>query len=479
MPGLAAAGLADGLERRVVLGDAATQTWTRDAIGRPLTCGVDGPLGTLDFSQFTWEGDARLVREHSSQWGERTISHDARARPIGATVDGAAQPRALDTAGHPFASPTGSDRVYGPGGRLLHLGDASYTYDGDGRPLSREEEDGRRTTFTWGDNGLLREVGLPDGRRVRHAYDVFARRIGKRVHAIDADGSERTISEHRWSWDGGALLREWSSEHGETRWVSDPDTARPLAQIRGDEVLSVVTDALGTPTDLVDERGRRRWSGRMDLFGRMHEVGDVRQPLRWPGQYHDSETGLHYNRFRYYAPDAGVYLTPDPTGLRGGLRAYGYPLDPLSFADILGWIGEFIWRAVRPEEIDKAKTEGLTAKDPSANKTPLEHVFEGSKDEFKSQYISASDSERMANQWGRDKGVVKIEVAKLDPDSILDLSTGEGRARHLGNVSAAPPGSPLAQANKWAKGKLEILIIGHVPADAIVEVRDNRGSSCT
>lgn len=469
----------DGLERQVTLGDAAAQTWTRDPIGRPLTCGVDGPRGTLDFSQFTWEGDARLIREHSSQWGERALIHDRRARPVGATIDGATQARPLDPAGHPTATPAGDDRVSGPGGRLLRLGDVTYTYDDNGRPTARDEADGRRTRFTWSDAGLLREVALPDGRVVRFTYDVFARRIGKTVVVLAEDGAERVLAEQRWSWDGGALLHEWSSEHGETRWVHDPDTLRPLAQICGDEVFSVVTDALGTPTDLVDERGERRWSGRIDLDGRMHEVGDVRQPLRWPGQYHDSETGLHYNRFRYYAPDAGMYLTPDPTGLRGGLRAYGYPLDPLNFADVLAWIGEFIWRAVRPEEIDRARTDGLTAKDPGASKTPFEHVYHGSDDGFKSQYISTSDSEKMANQWGKESGVVKIDVSKLDPDSIVDLSTGEGRARHLGDISAAAPDSPLAQANKWARGKKEILIVGHVPADAIVEVRDNRSSSCT
>jgi len=62
-------------------------------------------------------------------------------------------------------------------------------------------------------------------------------------------------------------------------------------------------------------------------------------PWRFPGQYADEETGLVYNRFRYYDPDTGAYISKDPIGLLGGLNAYGYVGDPLTWGDVLGLAG--------------------------------------------------------------------------------------------------------------------------------------------
>jgi RHS repeat-associated protein len=65
-------------------------------------------------------------------------------------------------------------------------------------------------------------------------------------------------------------------------------------------------------------------------------VGGEATPIRFQGQYADRATGLHYNRFRYYDPEAGLYLSPDPIGLPGGLRAYGYGINPTGWIDPLG-----------------------------------------------------------------------------------------------------------------------------------------------
>jgi RHS repeat-associated protein len=62
----------------------------------------------------------------------------------------------------------------------------------------------------------------------------------------------------------------------------------------------------------------------------------VHCPFRWPGQYEDEETGLYYNRFRYYDPESGEYTSQDPSGLRGGMALYAYVWDPLKLVDPLG-----------------------------------------------------------------------------------------------------------------------------------------------
>jgi RHS repeat-associated protein len=63
------------------------------------------------------------------------------------------------------------------------------------------------------------------------------------------------------------------------------------------------------------------------------------QPLRLPGQYFDDETGLHYNLFRYYAPESGRFISQDPIGLAGGLNLYQYAPNPLSWIDPWGLAG--------------------------------------------------------------------------------------------------------------------------------------------
>ncbi|CNE02222.1 YD repeat-containing protein [Yersinia nurmii] len=61
--------------------------------------------------------------------------------------------------------------------------------------------------------------------------------------------------------------------------------------------------------------------------------------LKFAGQLLDEESGLHYNRFRYYDPQACCYLSPDPIGLAGGMNTYGYVHNPLSWVDPLGLAG--------------------------------------------------------------------------------------------------------------------------------------------
>lgn len=74
------------------------------------------------------------------------------------------------------------------------------------------------------------------------------------------------------------------------------------------------------------------------MYGELRDVKGERWacPFRWPGQYEDAETGLYYNRFRYYDAEAGQYASQDPIGLVGGAALYAYVHDPLAWLDPLG-----------------------------------------------------------------------------------------------------------------------------------------------
>lgn len=97
-------------------------------------------------------------------------------------------------------------------------------------------------------------------------------------------------------------------------------------------------DHLGSPQVLTDENQTVVWQGSYDPFGEVTEtVSAVEQNLRFPGQYLDRETGLHYNYFRTYDPSIGRYTQSDPIGLHGGINTFGYVGgNPVSFVDPYG-----------------------------------------------------------------------------------------------------------------------------------------------
>jgi len=97
-------------------------------------------------------------------------------------------------------------------------------------------------------------------------------------------------------------------------------------------------DHLGTPQELTTPEGEIVWSAHYRAYGEISrlDVGKIENRLRFQGQYFDEESGLHYNRHRYYNPDIGRYLTPDPVKLAGGINGYQYVPNPTGWVDPLG-----------------------------------------------------------------------------------------------------------------------------------------------
>ncbi|MCT7304625.1 RHS repeat-associated core domain-containing protein [Ralstonia wenshanensis] len=102
-------------------------------------------------------------------------------------------------------------------------------------------------------------------------------------------------------------------------------------------------DHLGTPQELTDQNGEIAWSAHYKAWGAAQEVitdvarkAGIQNPIRFQGQYFDHETGLHYNRHRYYDPSSGRFISKDPIGLAGGLNAHEYAPNPVSWIDPRG-----------------------------------------------------------------------------------------------------------------------------------------------
>jgi RHS repeat-associated protein len=122
-----------------------------------------------------------------------------------------------------------------------------------------------------------------------------------------------------------------------------------LAMLKpGESVYYYHNDHLGTPQVLTEDTQTIAWKAAYTPFGEaVPSIQTVENPFRFPGQYYDPETGLHYNYFRYYNPQTGRYITPDPIGLEGGINLFAYVgNNPVNFMDPYGLFG---WDTVAKE----------------------------------------------------------------------------------------------------------------------------------
>ncbi|MDJ0042740.1 RHS repeat-associated core domain-containing protein [Pantoea allii] len=234
--------------------------------------------------------------------------------------------------------------------RLTHWQNLFMKYDWWGNLVSRRSGLYEQHYEYDAENRLIQAEGTgPEGRfTARYHYDVLGRRTRKTIT------TQHSTSETRFLWQGLRLLQEQQQNGQCQTYVYDPNEAySPLARVdhlrdeNSGEVLWFSTDLNGAPLDITDEQGQLRWSGHYGSFGEVtrqtegfHRLAQqtalAHQPLRYAGQYADSETGLHYNLFRYYDPQIGRFTVQDPIGLEGGLNLYAYAPNPLTWTDPLG-----------------------------------------------------------------------------------------------------------------------------------------------
>ena len=242
--------------------------------------------------------------------------------------------------------------------RLMDLGGATtaetYAYDAfSNRLLSVAAEGGRPNRATtraisYGDSGNTEADGK-DGRSLSYEYDQSDRLVGvsdggvQTARYVHNAMGQRVVKDTgagavHYIYAGGNLIAEYDAATGaviaEYVWLD----GRPVAHVRDGATHWVHTDHLGTPQLLTDATGKIAWSAIYRPFGATAHVGGaVAFNLRFPGQYKDSETGLHYNMNRDYDPTTGRYIQSDPIGLGGGLNTYGYVAgNPVMFVDPFG-----------------------------------------------------------------------------------------------------------------------------------------------
>jgi YD repeat-containing protein len=176
-------------------------------------------------------------------------------------------------------------------------GDARYTLDAVGRPVTRSDAAGD-WHLTWDHEDRLVAVVTPGGDHWHYRYDAFGRRIAKQRRG--AKGA--VLEEIGFVWSGDLLVEQNHRGRGgrvtTTAWEYHPAMAYPVAQVTESGVQAVMTDEAGVPVDVVGIDGAQ--------VGNLETV-----PLRAGGRYLDAETGLQYDRSRYYDPATGGFL-PQP-----------------------------------------------------------------------------------------------------------------------------------------------------------------------
>ncbi|WP_447894331.1 RHS repeat-associated core domain-containing protein [Vreelandella sp. GE22] len=226
--------------------------------------------------------------------------------------------------------------------RLDHLDGARHRFDGAGNMIEKQAANGDRLTLGYdGANRLVRLTRASErGRTVEatYRYDGLGRRISKTVRHENG-----TTATTHYGWDGDRIVRE-ESENQHSTIVYEPGSFVPMLRIddteQGPQLSAFVTDALGTPMQLVAPNGDTKWQAQPDDWSAVKNVrGSASQPIRFQGQWHDEESGLYYNRHRYYDPQQGRYVSQDPIGLRGGTNLYAYVGNPMGAVDPLGLFG--------------------------------------------------------------------------------------------------------------------------------------------
>jgi len=236
------------------------------------------------------------------------------------------------------AADTTGNWNYNQNNELGGYDDVSYVYDANGN-MVRKTVGGVVTNYVYNVEDRLAEVRDGSGSLIAsYYYDLFGRRLWKEV------GGVRTY----FHYTGEGLIGEYDASGNEIRTYGYKPgsiwTTNPLFMKVGTEYYFYSNEQLGTSQKMTAVDGAVVWAAKYSSFGEadVDTSSIITNNLRFPGQYYDQETGLHYNYNRYYDPSTGRYLRVDPVGIeKGRNHLYVYAqsnpinrIDPFGLASI-------------------------------------------------------------------------------------------------------------------------------------------------
>jgi len=247
-----------------------------------------------------------------------------------------------DPVGNRLTSLDYTDWDYNSRNQLTGYNGVTYTYDDNGNTTSKTDAEGT-ANYTYNYENRLTGIDFPGGGYATYKYDVKGRRIEKNVNG--------TVT--KYLYDGDSSIAEYNgSGILQRNYFYGAGDINPSILFENSNVYYYYHDHLNTPQAVTNESGTVVWDATYKSFGEVNiTVETVSNNFRFPGQYYDAESGLHYNYFRYYDSSTGRYLREDPIGLKNGMNhLYVYVqnnpinwIDPFGLDCGPGQVGDFIF----------------------------------------------------------------------------------------------------------------------------------------
>jgi RHS repeat-associated protein len=302
------------------IGTIKLLSYTRDDVGN-ITAITDN-LDPTKTKSYTYDNLYRLTAA-TGPWGGLTYAYDSVGNRTNETTDTGNTAYSYMANTNKLASATGEESL-------------NFDYDNDGNTTA---ENSRQYVY----NQNQRLIQAVEGSNVLGEYVYNGN--GQRVKKYTNNGTQCTV----YHYDKNGLLTVESSSSGMVKAEYIFLNGQPLAKIENNNIYYYHNDHLGTSMLMTDENQSVVWEGDYLPFGKAHSVtGSVTNNLRFPGQYFDSETDLHYNYYRDYNPVIGRYVEADPVGIEGGdnhLFVY-VKNNPIRFDDPYGLIAPAIPAAI-------------------------------------------------------------------------------------------------------------------------------------
>lgn len=365
-----------------ILDNAAQQAISQRTQHRQAGYVKDNLVRVFEDKRFFYDGHGRLIKKLSGRHTAQTFSWDDESRLVEVSTTrrpGTEQQTTqttrfdYDALGRRVAKHDafGSTVFIWEGMRLIEerRGSSviSYVYEPDSYvPLARLDASGDKTDqggLGTQDDAALPPLPLGEGGGEGHPA---SKTIAARASQTSAEGLNHSKPAAN---DAEALYWASLNQQAEQKaqalaiegWGTGTDgPQRQVAQAKIAEVYYFHTDQVGLPEELSNAQGQLVWQATYKTWGntqaeewklveadggRVHSLDAGDQPenearqqnLRFQGQYLDRDTGLHYNTFRFYDPDIGRFISPDPIGLAGGINLGSYSPNPITWIDPWGW----------------------------------------------------------------------------------------------------------------------------------------------
>ncbi len=319
----------DALSRRTQLTrpNGVSTDYSYDSLSHLLSVLHQAGSTTLDGAGYGYDyagnrtSNTNYLNEITSNYG-----YDAIYELLNVTQGGSnTESYSYDAVGNRLNSLGISQYSYNASNELASTSNGSYSYDNNGNTLT----DPSGKSYTWDFENRLVSAGVPGTGTVSFKYDPLGRRIYKSSPNFTGI----------FAYDGGNLI-ETTNSSGTlvARYTQTENIDEPLAEIRSGGSSYYEADGLGSITSLSNATGSVANTYTYDSFGNVTNfTGTLSNPFRYAGRESDSETGLYYNRARYFNPSAGRFMSEDPIKFMGGINFYAYVGNsPLNWVDPQG-----------------------------------------------------------------------------------------------------------------------------------------------